>query len=243
MNDDVLVSILNLEISAASESLVYWWVQRCCSASVISSRSGDLGLLEYWIWPYVRGHCFGCSLRPGALQYSPWKLASYVLSWSLILPIRSNDWVVVAGLVLVHLKPIPESPTKNTCLFKDNNKAGLSQAPVYPASLKANLTLKSANFGCDARAPRSSSTLPKCLFKFEMFGVATAEPLMQWFWVFAISRLDLLWYEFLQQNLSSWNSLAHLRQNQRCHRENRDITEWSCGPVSLFILRQKGNVW
>ena len=112
MNDDVLVSILNLEISAASESLVYWWVQRCCSASVISSRSGDLGLLEYWIWPYVRGHCFGCSLRPGALQYSPWKLASYVLSWSLILPIRSNDWVVVAGLVLVHLKPIPESPTK-----------------------------------------------------------------------------------------------------------------------------------
>ena len=237
MNDDVLVSILNLEISAAS--LVYWWVQRCCSASVISSRSGDSGLLEYWIWSYVRGHCFGCSLRPGALQYSPksWLHMSFRGHWSYRLGATTELLLQALCLSILNLSPSPRRR------FKDNNKAGLSQAPVYPASLKANLTLKSANFGCDARAPRSSSTLPKCLFKFEMFGVATAEPLMQWFWVFAISRLDLLWYEFLQQNLSSWNSLAHLRQNQRCHRENRDITEWSCGPVSLFILRQKGNVW
>ena len=27
------------------------------------------GLLEYWVWSYVGGHCFGCSLRPGTNDY------------------------------------------------------------------------------------------------------------------------------------------------------------------------------
>ena len=75
-------------------------------------------LLEYWIQSYVLGHCFGCSLLLGTQLNSPWKSASSVLLLSL------NNWVDVPGLMLIQLKPIPNT----ICHFTYGNKASLSQS-------------------------------------------------------------------------------------------------------------------
>ena len=68
--------------------------------------------LEYWIRSCIRGHCFGCSLRPATPLNSPCKLASSVLSWSLTYRFRRDQFAdnrSYPGLVLGDLQPIPDA--------------------------------------------------------------------------------------------------------------------------------------
>ncbi len=51
------------------------------------------GLLECWSRLYVRGHWFGCSLRPGTLLYSRWIHLPFRGHWPYRLSCsRTNDW-------------------------------------------------------------------------------------------------------------------------------------------------------
>ena len=62
---DGTVSILNFEArcSSSAASQIQWWVPTVLF--FFRDFFWRSGLLEYWIRSYVRGHCFGCSLRPG----------------------------------------------------------------------------------------------------------------------------------------------------------------------------------
>jgi hypothetical protein len=91
VNDDICVnlefrnSLLELGCFAGSMVVPTILLFFCC----FCWRSGRL---EWWIRSYVRGHWFGCSLRPGTPLHSPWTLDSSALSWSLTLPIKEQQW-------------------------------------------------------------------------------------------------------------------------------------------------------
>ena len=68
------------------------------------------GLLEYWIRSYVRGHWFGCSLRPGIPLPGCWLHLSFRSHW----PYRfvsdgGNCSELAPGLMFTHFLPIPDA--------------------------------------------------------------------------------------------------------------------------------------
>ena len=79
---DGIVSILNLETrcSSSAASQIQWWVPTVLF--FFWDFFWRSGLLEYWIQSYVRGHCFGCSLRHGMPFNSPCKLANFTWIWT-----------------------------------------------------------------------------------------------------------------------------------------------------------------
>ena len=75
----------------------------------------------YWIRPYVRGHWFGCSLRPGTPLNSPCQEVGFIYPFVVIHPTCLGATTVVApGLMLDNFLPIPDAES----------------LPFYPSVLK-----------------------------------------------------------------------------------------------------------
>ena len=88
--------------------------------------------LEYWIRSCVRGHCFGCSLRPGTSLNSPasWLHLSFRGHWPTDLGATNSPTIVVAQAWCLAIFNL--SPTQNTCLFTDGNQASVCEHQPQP---------------------------------------------------------------------------------------------------------------
>ena len=74
------------------------------------------GLLEYWIRPFVRGHWFGCSLRPGTQLNTPCQEVGVICPFVVIDPTDLGVTTVVApGLMLDNFLTIPDAESLPFC--------------------------------------------------------------------------------------------------------------------------------
>ena len=69
------------------------------------------GLLEYWIRPYVRGHWFGRSPRPGTPLNSLCQEVGFISPFVVIDPayLGATTMIVAPGLMLDNFLPIPDT--------------------------------------------------------------------------------------------------------------------------------------
>ena len=89
IDDDINVSILNFETRCSISTFAGLMVGSD-NAALISLFLLRIGFVRIQGTIICLGHLFGCSLRPGMLSNSPWKLAASILSWSLTLPIKQR---------------------------------------------------------------------------------------------------------------------------------------------------------
>ena len=106
---DVLVLILNLETCCSNfASLpVQQLLQACCSSSVISSEDQVCQNTGYYHTFWDIASAFFSSLWHHKTHYVSWLHLSFCGHWPYLF--RSNNPIIVPGLMLVHLQPIPDA--------------------------------------------------------------------------------------------------------------------------------------
>ena len=81
------------------------------------------GLLEYWIRSCVRGHCFGCLLRPGTLLNLTCQDVGFICPFIVInrLGLRSDYGScseIAPGLMFDNFLPVPDCPSFDIDTFR-----------------------------------------------------------------------------------------------------------------------------
>ena len=121
--DAIVVSILNFDTLCSISSLLSSFMMVPTILLFFRDFFWKSGLLEYhdWIRPYVRGHWFGCSLRPGSQLNSPCQEVGFICPFVVIDPTNLGATAAVAlELLLVNFLPIPDAES----------------LPIYPSVLK-----------------------------------------------------------------------------------------------------------